>query len=95
VEIDTWLMSCRVLKRQVEEEVLNELVRLAVARNCTRIKGVYLPTAKNGMVKGHYPALGFTATVATDDRLEFELDVPAYAAKPTTIKIAERSYDSI
>ncbi len=50
-EIDTWLMSCRVLKRQVEEEVLNEIVRLAGANGCSRVVGVYMPTAKNGMVR--------------------------------------------
>jgi FkbH-like protein len=93
-EIDTWLMSCRVLKRQVEEEVLNEIVRLARMHGCTRIKGVYLPSAKNGMVRNHYPALGFTPTVVADDRLEFELDLQSYAVKPTRIRIAEKSYDA-
>ncbi len=44
MKIDTWLMSCRVLKRQVEEEVLNELVRLAKLRGCQRLEGIYLPT---------------------------------------------------
>lgn len=58
-EIDTWLMSCRVLKRQVEDFVLNEIVRLAETKNCKRIKGLYLPTAKNGMVSDLYPKLGF------------------------------------
>jgi predicted enzyme involved in methoxymalonyl-ACP biosynthesis len=47
MKIDTWLMSCRVLKRGVEEEVLNELVRLAKLKHCARPEGVYLPTAKN------------------------------------------------
>src|SRR5439155_1730120 len=59
-EIDTWLMSCRVLKREVEEEALNQIVRLAQMHGATRIRGVYLPTAKNGMVRDHYPNLGFT-----------------------------------
>jgi FkbH-like protein len=93
-EIDTWLMSCRVLKRQVEELVLNELVRLALLRNCSRIKGVYLPTAKNGMVRSHYDALGFTPTLNTEERLEFELSLESYAAKPTRIRVAEKSYDT-
>jgi FkbH-like protein len=93
-EVDTWLMSCRVLKRQVEEAVLNELVRLALLRNCSRIKGVYLPSAKNGMVRDHYPALGFTPTLTSADRLEFELDPRLYTAKPTRIRIAEKSYDT-
>ena len=93
-EVDTWLMSCRVLKRQVEEVVLNELVRLAIARNCSRIKGVYLPSAKNGMVRNHYQILGFTPTFTGADRLEFELNPLLYAARPTKIRIAEKSYDT-
>jgi len=94
VEVDTWLMSCRVLKRQVEEEVLNELVRLALQRNCSRIKGVYLPTAKNGMVRNHYEGLGFSPILTSADRLEFELNSQLYRAKPTRIRIAEKSYDT-
>lgn len=93
-EVDTWLMSCRVLKRQVEELVLNELVRLALLRESSRIKGVYLPSAKNGMVRGHYAGLGFTPVLTDSTRLEFELDPRVYTAKPTKIRIAERSYDT-
>jgi FkbH-like protein len=93
-EIDTWLMSCRVLKRQVEELVLNEVVRLALLRNCCRIRGVYLPTAKNGMVRDHYPGMGFTPSLTSNTRLEFELDPRLYTARPTRIRIAEKSYDT-
>ncbi len=39
MQMDTWLMSCRVLKRQVEEEVLNELARLAKLRHCVAARG--------------------------------------------------------
>ena len=59
-EIDTWLMSCRVLKRGVEQAVLNEIVRLAKAAGVATLRGLYLPTSKNGMVAGHYAGLGFT-----------------------------------
>jgi FkbH-like protein len=92
--IDTWLMSCRVLKRQVEEEALNEIVRLARLRHCTRIKGVYVATAKNGMVRDHYPGLGFRLARAAGDRFEFELDPASYTNKPTRIRMTERSYDA-
>lgn len=59
-EIDTWLMSCRVLGRRVEEAVLVELVRRARARGIARLVGVYRPTERNGIVAGHYQSLGFT-----------------------------------
>ena len=94
-EIDTWLMSCRVLKRQVEEEVLNEIVRLARLAGATRIKGVYLPTSKNGMVRDHYAKLGF-APAASDEtgRAEFTLAATSYEFRPTQIQILERPYDA-
>ena len=93
-EVDTWLMSCRVLQRQVEEEVLNELVRLARLRGCSRIRGVYLPSVKNGMVRDHYPALGFARSPGSETRLEFVLDLPAYTARTTRIRVVERAYDT-
>jgi FkbH-like protein len=93
-KVDTWLMSCRVLKRQVEELVLNELVRLARLRNCSRIRGVYLPTAKNGMVRNHYEGLGFKPALGNEGQLEFELPLEPYTAKPTRIRVAEESYDT-
>jgi predicted enzyme involved in methoxymalonyl-ACP biosynthesis len=58
-EIDTWLMSCRVLKRQVEEVVLNEIFRQARGRDCQEVRGCYLPTEKNGIVKDLYSKFGF------------------------------------
>ncbi len=57
--IDTWLMSCRVLGRGVENAVLAEVVRLAQARGVTALVGDYIPTDRNGMVRDHYEKLGF------------------------------------
>ncbi|MCS7078162.1 MAG: HAD-IIIC family phosphatase [Bacteroidia bacterium] len=59
--VDTWLMSCRVLKRGVEQFVLNTIVEYAKSNGFKHIIGEYIPTAKNGMVKDHYPKLGFEA----------------------------------
>jgi FkbH-like protein len=57
--IETWLMSCRVLKRGMENFVLNNIVEYAQSNGFTHIKGEHLPTAKNEMVKDHYKNLGF------------------------------------
>lgn len=86
--IDTWVMSCRVLKRQVEEETLNELVRVASARGCMRLVGSYLPTAKNGLVKDLYAKLGF-ATIRTDasGAADYELTLATYQPTPTHMQI--------
>lgn len=59
LHVDTWLMSCRVLGRQVEQEVLNVLVDQAHQRGYRILHGEYIRTAKNGIVKEHYAKLGF------------------------------------
>ena len=94
MKIDTWLMSCRVLKRGVEEEVLNELVRLAQSKNCTRLLGVYLPTAKNEMVRDFYGWMGFTLTAESETKREFELRLDAFQPVPTKIKTIRRAYET-
>jgi FkbH-like protein len=58
--LDTWLMSCRVLGRQVEPTTLNLIAAEARRLGATRLVGEYLPTRKNAMVKDHYARLGFT-----------------------------------
>ncbi len=57
--IDTWLMSCRVLGRRVEEAVLNEIAHHARELGITEIEGAYVPTSRNQMVAEHYSKLGF------------------------------------
>ncbi|SFN47698.1 HAD-superfamily phosphatase, subfamily IIIC/FkbH-like domain-containing protein [Chryseobacterium oleae] len=59
--IDTWLMSCRVLKRGMEDFTLNTIVETARKNGYQYVVGEYLPTAKNQMVKDHYERLGFSA----------------------------------
>ncbi len=60
--IDTWLMSCRVLGRQVEPTTLNLIAQQAAKLGAKRLVGEYIPTKKNAMVKDHYVKLGFTVT---------------------------------
>ncbi|EEF57168.1 HAD-IIIC family phosphatase [Pedosphaera parvula] len=93
VEVDTWLMSCRVLKRQVEEEVLNELARVAKSRAATRLEGVYLPTAKNEMVRDFYTRMGFDLTSENTTRREFTLMIENFRPVTTKIKIIRRAYE--
>ncbi|HEU0039752.1 MAG TPA: HAD-IIIC family phosphatase, partial [Verrucomicrobiae bacterium] len=93
LEIDTWLMSCRVLKRQVEETVLNELCRVAHVKGCSRLAGVYLPTAKNEMVRDHYPRMGFQTRTVTPEREEFVLELNSFRPRPTKITL-RAAYES-
>ena len=93
LKIDTWLMSCRVLKRQVEEEVLNELARLGVCAGCERLEGLYLPTAKNEMVRDLYSRLGFTLIREEENGREFALPLDSFRPIVTKIKITRRAYE--
>jgi FkbH-like protein len=92
--VDTWLMSCRVLKRQMEDEVVNEMVRLAKLRGCTEIIGHYLPTEKNGMVRDLFPRMGFTLVEETPERMTWRLELAGFAPRPTHIQIDRRAYDA-
>ncbi len=60
VFVDTWLMSCRVLKRGMEEFVVNGLVKKAAESGFRTVTAEYIPTAKNAMVKDIYDRMGFT-----------------------------------
>jgi FkbH-like protein len=91
LELDLWLMSCRVLKRDMEQAMLDVLVERARAANIRTLKGFYLPTKKNGMVANHYEKLGF-APVSLDSETNasaWSLDVPSYAARNRHIRILE------
>ena len=80
--VDTWFMSCRVLKRGMEDFTLNTVVEKAREQGYRRIVGEYLPTLKNGMVKDHYDRLGFKPL---GEGL-YELDVNEYQNKTCYIK---------
>lgn len=79
--IDTWLMSCRVLKRGMEEFTINCMVREAKKWGYKRIIGEYIPTVKNSMVSKIYNTMGFREIGSN----RFSLDVNEYEEKPTYI----------
>jgi len=84
--IDTWVMSCRVLGRTVEEAVLNHLVERAIAANIATIRGVYRPTGRNDMVAGHYNRLGFREDSSEGTETRWTLRVNEF--KPFGTQIA-------
>jgi len=75
--IENWFMSCRVLKRGMENFTLNTIVKYAKESNFEEIIGEYLPTAKNKIVENHYQDLGF----ASLGNGKFELKVCDYAKR--------------
>jgi predicted enzyme involved in methoxymalonyl-ACP biosynthesis len=94
LDLDTWLMSCRVLGRQAEEATLNLIVQQARALNLKQLIGSYLPSAKNGMVKEHYGRLGFAlAGEAGNGNTVWTLDLDSFQPKPTFIQLVEAAND--
>ena len=88
--IDTWLMSCRVLGRQVEPTTLNLVAEQARRLGARRLIGEYRPTKKNGMVKDHYTKLGFTL-MSTDESgaSRAVLDLSSFTPVPTFIDVKQ------
>jgi FkbH-like protein len=88
--IDTWLMSCRVLGRQVEPTTLNLIAQEAQKLGARRLVGEYIPTKKNGMVKDHYARLGFTVMDRDDAGGNRNMiDLAIYKPAETFIHVTE------
>ena len=81
VEIDLWLMSCRVIKRDMELAMFDTLVARARRDGATEVVGKYLPTKKNGMVANLYSRLGFENIKTLDDgETQWRFIIPSEAA---------------
>ena len=83
--VDTWFMSCRVLKRGMENFTLTTMVDKAKAAGYKKIVGEYLPTAKNKMVEHHFPELGFKKIEGAETDL-YELNIDSYTPKECYIE---------
>lgn len=88
--LDTWLMSCRVLGRQVEPTSLNLAAAEAKRLGARRLIGEYIPTKKNGMVREHYPRLGFAPLEQrADGSASYQLDLDSFVPAETFIDVRE------
>ncbi len=87
--IDLWLMSCRVLKRDMEFAMMDELVRRCRDKGIGLIRGYYYPTKKNRMVKEFFGLQGFTKiSEDEDENAVWELDISrGYENKNTVIAV--------
>jgi FkbH-like protein len=91
--LDLWLMSCRVLKREMELAMLDGVALRARAAGLTRLIGYYLPTKKNGMVAEHYALLGFEKIGQhADGATEWALDLTDYLPRTTHMRILELTH---
>jgi FkbH-like protein len=84
MHLDTWLMSCRVLGRQVEQATLNVVMEEAARLGATRVLGEYVPSAKNQMVSRHYVNLRFVRADATEEL--WTLNVAGFKPFPVPMK---------
>lgn len=88
LEIDTWVMSCRVFGRQLEHEAMNIAVETAYRMGVRMFRAAYIPTAKNGVVKELYGTLGFTLDkkdVSQDGATRWFLQLSDYVPRSTHI----------
>lgn len=87
--IDLWLMSCRVLKRDMEFAMMDALVAACMERGIQQIHGYYYPTAKNKMVKDFYNLQGFSKLYEdVDGNIIWQLNLPEhYEPKNTVIEV--------
>jgi FkbH-like protein len=91
--IDTWLMSCRVLGRDVEHMVLGEILKHARAAGIRMLTGTYRPTERNKLVTDHYDKLGFTKVREEESGLtRWELHVEGAEPKSARMNVISRGF---
>lgn len=88
LDVELWLMSCRVLKRDMELAMLDRLVERCRERGLATIYGNYYPTAKNNMVRELYKTFGFEK-ISEDEagNTRWKLDVAGYETKNHVIAV--------
>jgi len=90
IVIDNWVMSCRVFKRDMEYAMFDELVRIARSRGIRSIEGMFVLSAKNGVVSQLFRSLGFdliSDSNLADDRDRYEIKVHPLSTKNEVIKV--------
>jgi FkbH-like protein len=89
LRVDTWLMSCRVLGRRLDEAMFGALVRYAAENGYTGITGEYIPTAKNGQVANLYIRLGCAAAGQEGDSRFFLWETGKVFPAPAMIECVD------
>jgi FkbH-like protein len=97
VELDLWVMSCRVFKREMEFAMFDALVEKCQELGLRKIVGVYIPSKKNSLVAEHYASLGFSRVEGTSRDPElWHYDVPRlYSARTRYIRRAAKTLPAV
>ncbi len=96
LEVENWVMSCRVFGRELEFEAMNIAVEAARERGARALVANYLPTPKNDVISKLYPSLGFTevdAPTLAKGATRWVLDLADYVARKTHIVVQEQEND--
>lgn len=94
LDLETWVMSCRVFGRQLEDETLNLMAAAARAAGAQAIRADFRPTAKNGVIRELFPRLGFAPDpdfippAEAPETARFRLDLAGFVPRPTRIALA-------
>jgi FkbH-like protein len=91
MEIDTWVMSCRVFGRELEFEAMNIAVEAARSRGVRTFRANYIPTKRNGVIRDLYASLGFVRSdvgASASDAIQWQLNLSTYIARKTNIERA-------
>ena len=80
-KIDTLLLSCRVLGRNIEYKFMDIIVDIAKKNNLELINSEYIKTKKNQQVKDFYTLFGFNVTFESGDSTQYRLEVNSYKNK--------------
>ncbi len=88
VHLRLWLMSCRVLKRGMEDAMMDAMAAEAAARGAKALVGYYYPTAKNAMVRDFYARMGFAKTAGdAAGNTTWRLELAGYAPRCAHIQV--------
>ena len=81
--IDTWVMSCRVFKRGIEDEVMNYLIAFAKDNGFQTVEGEYICNPRNGLVADLYTRYGFKMVQQNDISKKYILNINDYVPYET------------
>jgi FkbH-like protein len=86
VDIELFLMSCRVLKRGMEDAMMDCLMEVAAEKGMEEVYGFYYPTKKNKMVETLYESMGFELLYEQDEKREFKIRLLDYKKRNNIIR---------
>lgn len=89
--LDLWLMSCRVLKRNLEHTMMDYIVKKISRIGIRKITGIYVQSNRNSIVSDFYKDMGFSFLYKQDFSYFWELNINDYKYKNPPIELIDKS----